>query len=176
MCSTKAGRACAAACSTHWGLVLKAGAWYLVAQAVPVAKGGAPRTYRLASLRSLQVLEDAAERPAGFDLPSFWRASSARFEAELRQLAVRLRVSPLGLARLHNARLPFALEGVPDLQGWQMLLLRMESEDMAARQLLLLGAEAEVMQPVSLRASLRALAQAVLERHQPDPPDGAKGS
>ena len=144
------------------GLVLKAGAWYLVALPAGATE---PRTYRLASVRALQVLDQSIERPPGFDLPSFWRASSERFEAELRQLAVELRVSPLGLARLHNARLPFKPQGAPNLEGWQTVHLRMESDDMAARQLLLLGAEVEVLQPPSLRASLRDLAKAVLDRH-----------
>ncbi len=144
------------------GLVLKAGAWYLVALPAGATE---PRTYRLASLRALQVLEQATERPPGFDLPSFWRASSARFEAELRRLPVLLRVSPLGLVRLRNARLPFSAEVAPDTTGWTCVHLQMESEDMAARQLLLLGAEAEVLEPTSLRGSLRDLAKAVLDRH-----------
>lgn len=143
------------------GLVLKAGAWYLVA--LP-ARARQPRTYRLASLRTLQVLDEPAQRPPGFDLPAWWRASSARFEAGLRQLPVRLRASPLGLTRLRNARLPFSLAGPPDAQGWQPLALQMESEDMAARQLLQLGAEAEVLAPESLRATLRDLALGVLAR------------
>jgi predicted DNA-binding transcriptional regulator YafY len=139
------------------GLVLKAGAWYLVAQ-----HGGRTidntRTYRLASLKSCKVREDGFERPPGFDLPRFWLQSSARFEAELRKLPVRLRATPLGLARLRNARLPFTTEG-GTLQLW------FESEDMAARQLLVLGAEVEVLEPPSLRDGLRALALAVAHRY-----------
>lgn len=144
------------------GLVLKAGAWYLVA--LP-AGAKQPRTYRLASVHAVHALEDAAQRPAGFDLPAFWRASSARFEAELHKLPVRLRVSPLGLTRLRNARLPFAQEGEPDGEGWQTLALRMESEDMAARQLLVLGAEAQVLEPLGVRTALQELARGVLARY-----------
>lgn len=131
------------------GLVLKAGAWYLVAQ-----QGGQPRTYRLASLLRCTVRAEVFERPAGFDLPRFWRESSARFEAELRKLPVQLRATPRGLARLRNARLPFTQQG-ETLQLW------FESEDMAARQLLVLGAEVEVLAPPSLRDRLHHLAAAV---------------
>jgi predicted DNA-binding transcriptional regulator YafY len=137
------------------GLVLKAGAWYLVAQ-----HGGQPRTYRLASLRACTVRDEGFERPAGFDLPRFWHESSARFEAELRKLPVRLRATPLGLARLRNARLPFTQEG-DALQLW------FESEDMAARQLLVLGAEVEVLQPAALRERLAALAAEVVRLYRP---------
>jgi predicted DNA-binding transcriptional regulator YafY len=54
---------------------------------------------------------------------------------------------------------------VPAPEGWQTVELQMESEDMAARQLLLLGAEAEVLQPAGLRNALRALARGVLARY-----------
>jgi predicted DNA-binding transcriptional regulator YafY len=73
------------------GLVLKAGAWYLVALA---AGAKAPRTYRLASVQTLALREEACQRPPDFDLPRFWRDSSARFEAGLRRFSVRLRATP----------------------------------------------------------------------------------
>jgi predicted DNA-binding transcriptional regulator YafY len=139
------------------GLVLKAGAWYLVALA---AGAKAPRTYRLASVQTLALREEACQRPPDFDLPRFWRDSSARFEAGLRRFSVRLRATPLGRSRLLNARLPHAQ------QADGSLLLGFEDEDMAARQLLQLGAEVEVLEPGALRERLAALAEAVLRRYR----------
>lgn len=139
------------------GLVLKAGVWYLVARP---ANASAPRTYRLASVLAMRTRAEAVQRPADFDLPRFWRESSARFEAELRRLSVQVRVSELGLARLRNARIPHEIQAAPD-----RLTLWFESEDMAARQLLALGDEFELLAPDSLVQQLRALLQAIAARH-----------
>lgn len=60
------------------GLVLKAGAWYLVASA-----DGTPRTYRIANIRALQVLDERGERPRRFDLAAYWADAMQRFEQDL---------------------------------------------------------------------------------------------
>jgi predicted DNA-binding transcriptional regulator YafY len=134
------------------GLVLKAGAWYLVA-----AHQGAPRTYRLASLRACTALDEPAERPRGFDLPAFWRDSTARFEASLRRLPVRVRASERARGWLLNARQPFAETAQPG-----ELELVFESEEAALRHLMAAGPELELLQPAALRAQLRAQAEALL--------------
>jgi predicted DNA-binding transcriptional regulator YafY len=158
------------------GLVLKAGAWYLVALPAVARKAGAqgktegqtegrterlaqpppePRTYRLASLRKLQLLDETVRRPKNFDLAAFWRASSQRFESELLRLPVRLRATRRGLGWLRNARLPHSR-----LEGDEIEMV-FESEEMAARQLLAMGTELEVLAPASLRTALRVQAQQV---------------
>lgn len=136
------------------GLVLKAGAWYLVA-----AHGGTARTYRLASLLALRVLDELAERPVGFDLAAFWRESAARFEASLRGYAVRLRVSERARAWLRNAR-------VVHEEG-ELLRMEFESEEAAVRALLAYGAEVEVVQPPALRALLVSEAQRLVQLYAP---------
>lgn len=132
------------------GLVLKAGAWYLVA-----AHGGEARTYRLASLLALRRLDEAVERPRGFDLAGFWRESSARFEAGLRGYAVQIRASERARVWLRNARTPHAELGDGPLR------LDFESEEAALRTLLSYGTEIELLQPAALRRRLRERAQAV---------------
>ncbi len=141
------------------GLVLKAGAWYMVAQ--PVGAAAQPRTYRLASLRAATVVGEAATRPKGFDLAQFWRDSSSRFEAELRQWPVQLRASARAVGWLRNARLVNTPQAEPAADGSQVLEMAFESEEAAARQLLSYGTEVEVLAPASLRTRLAALAAAV---------------
>lgn len=138
------------------GLVLKAGAWYLVARPARARKA---RTYRLASLKACEISAECFVRPADFDLGEFWRESSARFEAELRRLQVRVRATPLGLARLANARVPHQVQSDGTLVLW------FESEDMALRQLLALGLEVELLLPQTLRDALAALGHALTERY-----------
>jgi len=133
------------------GLVLKAGAWYLVAR--PADRDQA-RTYRLASMLSLATTTRTVKRPRGFDLARTWEASSRRFEADLRRLQARLRVSPRGMNRLRNGRLPLVvLPQAPRARAddWQEVMLPLESVEQGALQLLAFGPELEVLEPAALR-------------------------
>jgi len=139
------------------GLVLKAGAWYMVARS-PGEQD--MRTYRLASLLALKASGRSFRRPRSFDLARSWQESAARFESELRRLPARIRVSPRGLTWLRNARIPVvALPAtrakVPARAGWHELSIALESIEHGARQLLGFGAEIEVVEPAALRAELR---------------------
>ena len=138
------------------GLVLKAGAWYLVAR---VAGTPGERTYRLASLLGVAPSASTFKRPRGFDLARSWQASSAKFESELRQLQVRARVSPRGLKWMLNARMQATVAPATRSErlaqpDWHDVLLPIESIEEGARQLLAWGAEIEVVEPAALRAQL----------------------
>ncbi|WP_034386436.1 helix-turn-helix transcriptional regulator [Herbidospora cretacea] len=61
-----------------YGLVLKAGRWYLVA-------GPGPRTYRVDQILALRASAEEFEPPADFDLPAYWRDHQERFHAFLQQ-------------------------------------------------------------------------------------------
>src|SRR4051794_37710946 len=57
------------------GLVLKAGAWYLVAHRV-----AGMRVYRVSRVASVRPLEETCERPEGFELSAYWHEWSRAFE------------------------------------------------------------------------------------------------
>ncbi len=61
-----------------YGLVLKAGRWYLVA-------GPGPRTYRVDQILALRTSAEEFDVPADFDLPAYWRDHQERFHAFLQQ-------------------------------------------------------------------------------------------
>jgi predicted DNA-binding transcriptional regulator YafY len=133
------------------GLVLKAGAWYLVARA-----GTKVRTYRLDNVHALSVTEHTFEPPRGFDLASYWKASVERFEAELYQGEAQLRVSARGLKWLRDfpaavAQAAQRSASAPDAEGWVRVTVPIESVEHAAGQLLRLGSEAVVLRPAALR-------------------------
>lgn len=143
------------------GLVLKAGAWYLMARAVDTpTQGNGVRTYRLASVLGLTV-GASFRRPRDFDLASVWLASAARFESELRSLAVRVRASARCMAWLANARIPFTD------QAGDEITIRVESIEQGARQLLAFGDEIEVLAPPALRERMAQQAGAVLALYRP---------
>lgn len=161
------------------GLVLKAGAWYLVARGVAKAPAQAEvRTYRLASVQSLQVGRAGFRRPRGFDLARFWQASAERFEAGLRPLQALVLVSPRALNWLRHARsrftevplpAPASVPGVPRLRrppaGWQCVQLPLESVEQGARQVLGYGGEAQALAPPALRAEVARLAALAVRHH-----------
>lgn len=145
------------------GLVLKAGAWYAVARA-----GAETRIFRVSMIRALRVLDDAFARPTDFDLPRWWEASLARFEAELRRDVATLRVSPLGRERLAKlgafAARAVAAADAPEPDGWARVRLPIESPEHAALSLLAVGPELEVREPAALRTRLRELAERIAAR------------
>lgn len=145
------------------GLVLKAGAWYLVARSDGVA-----RIYKVANILRHAVQATTFERPPGFDLAAWWSAETARFESELRTGTAQLEATALGLKRVSQLG-AFAQRAVKaaesaGVEGWSRLSLPIETIDHAALMLLGIGPEIRVLEPEALRLRLRALAAAVVDQ------------
>ena len=147
------------------GLVLKAGAWYLAGQRDDGQGGSVVRSYRVAGIRALDLLDGPAAPPAddGFDLAAWWTQSSKRFEAEIWRGEAVLRVSPRGLRWLKDfaPAIRDAAERTlqpADPEGWHRVTVPTESTAFAATQMLRLGVEAEVLQPPELREAVAKLA------------------
>lgn len=142
-----------------YGLVLKAGRWYLVA-------GPGPRTYRVDQILDLTVTEDEVRIPDGFDLAAHWRASQADFHARLHQGDALVRISPRGAAKLTGAAArALADNGTPEPDGWTRATLPVESPEHAHDLLLGLGAEVEVLAPEELRERITATVRTLAERY-----------
>jgi predicted DNA-binding transcriptional regulator YafY len=135
------------------GLILKGDTWYVLAR---VRRGG-ERLFRLSRIESADVLEHRFDRPAEFDLAEAWAARRAAFLASLPQYVVTVRVAPSAeplLAMLDEGapELPLPADVKRDEHGWAILSLRFErSPAGAARHLLRLGADVEVLDPPELR-------------------------
>ena len=148
-----------------YGLVMKAGAWYAVAQGA-----GKLRIFKVASVRTLERLPQRFERPADFDLARYWSEETQRFEAGLRPRLARLRASAMGRERIAKLG-AYAVEAVQQAKpanagGWAELVLPVEDSAQAALTLLGLGAEVEVIEPTALREELRALAETIARHHR----------
>lgn len=152
------------------GLVVKAGRWYLVA-----AHRTRPRTYRVGRITAATVLDERAERPDGFDLPSWWGASSAEFDAAIRRSRVTVRVSARGLRWLARAvTLPGPVEGgEPGADGWYTVTVPVESDEVAAHQLLSLGPDVEVLAPANVRRAVAEAGAATAARNAEPVPNRA---
>ncbi|MBO2464104.1 helix-turn-helix transcriptional regulator [Actinomadura violacea] len=135
-----------------YGLVLKNGTWYLVGRV-----GGQPRTYRVDRVTAVEETGAVFERDEAFDLAGHWTGQAAAFVRSMLREEVSVRLSPAGMRLLRFAVEPVAAEqaagsaGEPDGRGWRATVLPVESLEVAASQLMRLGAEAEVLGPPALR-------------------------
>jgi predicted DNA-binding transcriptional regulator YafY len=80
-----------------YGLVLKAGTWYLVAHPTDAES---PRTYKVNQVRGCIVLDERFDRPLDFDLAGYWCGYLAEFQARLHQGTAVVRFSPKARERL----------------------------------------------------------------------------
>jgi predicted DNA-binding transcriptional regulator YafY len=148
------------------GLVVKAGTWYLVAR-----HRGQVRTYRVSRITQATVRGEGFERPAGFDLAAWWAASSADFDRSMLRSAVRLRLDGRAWSMLPHVVDPEAAararEGAapPDAAGWRVVDLAVESDEVAASQLVALGGGVEVLDPPSVRQALADVGRALAARN-----------
>lgn len=138
-----------------YGLVLKAGVWYLCAR---VAGRGAYRVYRIDRFTAVDTGEERFTRDEEFDLPGFWEERAEQFARSILRAEVVVRLSRDGARALpytvdaRSAREALEAADGPDGDGWVTVTLPVESEEVAHSQLAALGPEAEVLAPDSLRA------------------------
>jgi predicted DNA-binding transcriptional regulator YafY len=141
-----------------YGLVCKAGTWYLVADS-----GGEPRLFRVSRVVSAVADEEPVRRRAGVELAEVW--ASLRREVEDRpaplEVLVRVRREWLDVfGRICTANLTGPL---PLATGeWIELRLRFAAVK-AARTLLSFGANVEVISPPEVRAELAAVALEIVD-------------
>ncbi|MEN8649946.1 transcriptional regulator [Streptomyces sp. 21So2-11] len=149
-----------------YGLVLKAGRWYLVA----AEDGGTARTYRIDQILELQPLDEQFEPPESFDLAAHWRDRLTDFHARLHTAEAVVRLSPRGVARVreqlgHAVGRAVADGGVVEADGWTRAAVPIESLDHAHGEFLKLGADLEVLEPPELRARLAATVRELADRY-----------
>ncbi|MFF5721883.1 helix-turn-helix transcriptional regulator [Streptomyces buecherae] len=140
-----------------YGLVLKAGVWYLAARV-----DASWRVYRVDRFTAVEPSGERFERDASFELPTFWADRAADFRRSILHAEVVLRLSERGARLLSRrtdpgmARESIAAAADPDPRGWITITLPVETLDVAYDQLLGLGPECEVIEPPALRARMAA--------------------
>lgn len=140
------------------GLVAKGSVWYLVA-----AVEGQVRTYRVARVQDVEILDERCTRPADFDLAEYWARSTSDFVSHLPRFHVTLRIATEQLPRVYSASRTFRIEHLEpaDANGWVTLRLQFENTEEAAGYLLSFGTQAEILQPPELRERVIQLARDV---------------
>ena len=141
------------------GLVAKGSVWYLAA-----AMDGEVRAYRVSRVQEIEVLDEPCVRPEGFDLAAWWPQHSADFQASFPSYFAILRVPEALLPRMRYAGRFARFERAegPDAEGWHEVTLRFQFEEAAAEYALGLGAQVEVLEPLSLRERVIRRAEEVV--------------
>ncbi|MER5535008.1 helix-turn-helix transcriptional regulator [Streptomyces mirabilis] len=126
-----------------YGLVLKAGRWYVVA-------GPGPRTFRVDQILELTSTEEEFSRPETFDLAAYWTAYHQEFHDRLHRAEAVIRIAP-GAVLTGPAARAAEVNGHTDTDGWTRATVPIESIDQAHDAFLRLGAAIEVLEPAELR-------------------------
>ncbi|MFI0733636.1 helix-turn-helix transcriptional regulator [Streptomyces sp. NPDC021225] len=161
-----------------YGLVNKAGVWYLVAD-----HQTRPKLFRADRVVTASVLSEQARLRPGVELQHVWRDLRREVENVERPVKVTVRVAPDTLARflrVHHTELaaPAGTHSRPDTEATE-LTLQFRSLGHATT-LLSFGPKVEVVDPPELQDALRATAQATAALYPPTapatlarPPDGS---
>jgi len=120
-------------------------------------------TYRVSRILELSTLEEGFDRPPDFDLASFWAANAEGYESEMFPVTACVKISSKGLRQLsirRGANLGYLVggSGAPAPRGSDRIEVRLPVEQdlqQAARDLLGLGSEVEVVTPTELRTALQ---------------------
>ncbi|WP_406452295.1 YafY family transcriptional regulator [Streptomyces sp. NBC_01622] len=138
-----------------YGLVLKAGRWYVVA-------GPGPRTFRVDQILALTTSDPDEEftRPDDFDLAAYWTAHQRDFHDRLHRSEAVVRLAPE--ATLARA---VPLNGRPEPDGWTLMSVPIESIDNAHGEFLRLGTDIEVLSPPELRDRIARTVAELAERY-----------
>ncbi|WP_328878127.1 helix-turn-helix transcriptional regulator [Streptomyces sp. NBC_00299] len=134
-----------------YGLVLKAGRWYVVA-------GPGPRTFRVDQILQLTPVREKFTRPADFDLAAYWRAYQRDFHDRLYRREAVVRLAP-------GVTLDRAAGHRTENDGWTRVTVTIESVDHAHAEFLRLGTGIEVLQPPELRERIARTVAELAERY-----------
>ncbi|WP_372352583.1 helix-turn-helix transcriptional regulator [Streptomyces sp. KL116D] len=141
-----------------YGLVLKAGRWYVVAS----AGTGGPRAYRVDQILELRPTDEEFTVSEGFDLAAYWTAYQEDFHRRLHTGEALVRLAPGAADRLDAAAARAAQDtGRAEPDGWTRARVPIESVGHAHDAFLRLGADIEVIEPAELRDRIAATATAL---------------
>ncbi len=149
-----------------YGLVVKAGAWYLVH-----ARRGRMRVIQVSRLQDVELTSDTFARQREFDLSAFWRSWCAEADRQRTDYRAVVRVAPELVEWLpryfgQGVRTAIAEAGPPDEEGWVRLELGFESLPAARERILGFGRAMEVLAPRALRLSVADYARQVAQLYE----------
>jgi predicted DNA-binding transcriptional regulator YafY len=139
-----------------YGLVCKAGVWYLLA-----GVGVQTRVYRVSRIEAAELTTETFERPPGFDLAAAWAGRVSGFRA-VPPVRVIVRVD----AGIGEPFLRLAGDHVVGRTEEGMAVLEFVCLDAAVGLLTSFGGAVEVLEPAELRTRLARAGRELVERYE----------
>ena len=148
-----------------YGLVAKAGVWYLVYE-----RKSKLHAQRVSNLLAALPLEETFERPENFELAAFWKDWCNRQEQRQRLYPVSVRAAPdlvplLLIDSGKGVRSEIDPDESKESGKWINLELTFESLESARTRLLAYGGDIEVLEPRALRLSMCDFAKQIAARY-----------
>lgn len=142
-----------------YGLVAKAGVWYLVG----AVYGQHAQTFRISRIQEAALSKGRVQRPPHFHLGDYWRQWCKQFESRQEQFSVSLLAAPEAIPRFvrffGESLFDYLAEAnATDERGFVTLSLSFDSAETACEQLMGLGAAVEILSPAELRERIRSTA------------------
>lgn len=147
-----------------YSLVAKASVWYLIAR-----RNDELRTYRVSRFVAVEVLNTHFERDEAFDLAQYWHNHTREFVANIPffTFTMRLPADRLQFLNWYASERYTIRDTSPD--GTQLVLdLRLSSLEEARMLVLGLGADAEIIEPDTLREAVVLQARQIVARFSPE--------
>jgi predicted DNA-binding transcriptional regulator YafY len=152
----------------HWrrvepyGLVCKAGIWYLAAWCHLREDF---RTFRLSRMLEVRATDEPVTPRPNFDLPAYWEEARHRFERMTMPVPLTLRLSPHSMVRVEGECTILAEEPT----GHAVVRIDLESIEHAASYALSFGSHAEVLDPPEVRQAVSCEAQELVALYAVSP-------
>ena len=144
-----------------YGLVTKAGVWYLVC-----AREGKIRVYRVSKVLEVKAQDDHFNRPEDFEIADCWEVWCSEAEESRPRYLVKARVSvellPY-LRRYFGDAVDDSYEQAGSQEGWITTNLHFETFESARNRILGYGRAIEVLEPEALRLSIIDFASQVVD-------------
>ena len=144
-----------------FGLVAKAGIWYLIGR-----DSEAIKTFRVQRIERVRVLERHFTRPASFDVGAYWKTASEKMPQQGPPYVATVRMHDRGLA---SATVYLSVESskrIPKSSPHEYLVrIAFSSLEAAVHETFGWGAEASVVEPQELREEIITRGRALLDRY-----------
>lgn len=141
------------------GLVAKGNTWYLIA-----AYDEKIKNYRVSRIVDAELINEKFSRPSDFDLADYWQESKQTFISSLPKFVVEVEMSPSIIQRIKfTGRFVQVINmDNPKVNGWFAASLCFDTEQEAREYILGFGDQIKIVSPVSLRKSVRGMAEGVV--------------
>lgn len=140
-----------------YGLVSKAGVWYVVAK---TAEGF--RSFRIDRIVDVRELDERFVRDESFDLDAYWKQSAASLRSEYQGFSMVVRAGAEAVESITS----FWPSRWIERDGERLLCIELPSESAAVSHLLTWSESVELVEPLSLGEAVLLRARAICARYE----------